>query len=44
MVINWDGDAGGQGDVCGVALGHVHGHGQREDHRHEEGHDEGTLI
>ena len=38
-VINWDGDVGGQGVVCGYAFGLVHGLRQRE-----EGHDEGTLI
>jgi len=44
VVINWDADVGGQGVVCGDSFGLVHGHGQRKDHRHEEGHDEGTLI
>ena len=44
MVINWDGDVGGQGVVCPVAFGLVHGLRQREDHGNEEGHDEGTLI
>ena len=37
----------GQGVVCGDAFGLVHGQlvmGKGEDHRHEEGHDEGTLI
>ena len=42
MVINWDGDVGGQGVVCPVAFGLVLR--QREDHGNEEGHDEGTLI